>query len=62
MNILSRFKSPVVVSAILAIIFIVGKEFFGVDLSVAADVVLDTALALVAAFGVVNNPTDKNHL
>jgi uncharacterized membrane protein len=37
------------------------KEFAGVDISSTVDGLLNAILPVLVAFGIVNNPTDKNH-
>ena len=58
---LNRFKSWAVWLAIGALIVFCAKEFGGIDISGTVNGLLDVLLPLLVAFGIVNNPTDKNH-
>ncbi len=60
-NILSRFKSWAVWMAIGALVVFCAKEFGGVDISGTVNGFLDVLLPLLVAFGIVNNPTDREH-
>lgn len=60
-EILNRFKSWAVWVSIGALIVFCTKEFAGVDISGTVNGLLDVLLPLLVAFGIVNNPTDKNH-
>ena len=60
-EILNRFKSWAVWVSIGALIVFCTKEFAGVDISSTVNGLLDVLLPLLVAFGIVNNPTDKNH-
>lgn len=60
-NILSRFKSWAVWMAIGALVVFCAKEFGGVDISGTVNGLLDVLLPLLVAFGIVNNPTDREH-
>ena len=60
-NFLSRFKSWAVWLSIGALVVFCAKEFGGIDISDTVDGLLDVLLPLLVAFGIVNNPTDKNH-
>lgn len=60
-NILSRFKSWAVWLAIGALVVFCAKEFGGVDISGTVNGFLDVLLPLLVAFGIVNNPTDREH-
>jgi uncharacterized membrane protein len=60
-EILSRFKSWAVWVSIGALIVFCAKEFCGIDISGTVNGLLDVLLPLLVAFGIVNNPTDKNH-
>lgn len=55
-----RWKSTAVWLSIFALITFVLKDWMGVSLP-KMDVFLDLFLGLLAAFGILNNPTDKNH-
>lgn len=60
-NILSRFKSWAVWLALGALVVFCAKEFGGVDISGTVNGLLDVLLPLLVAFGIVNNPTDREH-
>lgn len=60
-EILNRFKSWAVWVSIGALVIFCAKEFAGVDISNTVNGLLDVLLPLLVAFGIVNNPTDKNH-
>lgn len=60
-NILSRFKSWAVWLAIGSLVVFCAKEFGGVDISGTVNGLLDVLLPLLVAFGIVNNPTDREH-
>ena len=60
-NILSRFKSWAVWLAIGALVVFCAKELGGVDISSTVNGLLDVLLPLLVAFGIVNNPTDREH-
>ena len=58
---LERFKSWALwVSSAALIVFCV-KEFAGVDISDTVNGLLDVLLPVLVAFGIVNNPTDRNN-
>ena len=61
-NFLSRFKSWAVWVALGALIVFCAKEFGGIDISGTVNGLLDVLLPLLVAFGIVNNPTDKQNL
>lgn len=58
---LNRFKSWAVWLSIAALVVFCAKEFGGIDISSTVNGLLDVLLPLLVAFGIVNNPTDKNH-
>ena len=60
-NILSRFKSWAVWVSIGALVIFCAKEFGGIDISDTVNGLLDVLLPLLVAFGIVNNPTDREH-
>ena len=57
----NRFKSWALWTAIAALIVFCAKEFGGIDISETVDGLLDVLLPVLVAFGIVNNPTDKDH-
>lgn len=58
---LNRFKSWAVWLSIGALVVFCVKEFAGVDISSTVDGLLNAILPVLVAFGIMNNPTDKNH-
>lgn len=58
---LSRFKSWAVWLSIGALVVFCVKEFGGMDISGTVSGLMDVLLPLLVAFGIVNNPTDKEH-
>ena len=60
-NILGRFKSWAVWLSIGALVVFCAKEFGGIDISATVDRLLNVLLPLLVSFGIVNNPTDKEH-
>ena len=60
-NFLNRFKSWAVWLSIGALVVFCVKEFAGVDISGTVDGFLDVLLPLLVAFGIVNNPTDRQN-
>ena len=59
---MERFKSWALWTAIAALVVFCVKEFAGVDISTTVDGLLNVLLPVLVAFGIVNNPTDRNHL
>lgn len=62
----TRIKSPVLWGAVAGIILLL-MQHLGLEADIAAgselaDTVMGLICALLALFGVVNNPTDKTHL
>lgn len=58
---LIRFKSWAVWVSIGALVVFCVKEFVGVDISETVDGLLNVMLPVLVAFGIVNNPTDREH-
>lgn len=58
---LIRFKSWAVWVSIGALVVFCVKEFAGVDISETVDDLLNVMLPVLVAFGIVNNPTDREH-
>ena len=58
---LIRFKSWAVWVSIGALVVFCVKEFAGVDISETVDGLLNVLLPVRVAFGIVNNPTDREH-
>jgi len=61
----NRLKSPVLWGAVAAILLLVlsrmGFEPEIAEGAALADLIFNLVCALLAAFGIVNNPTDKNN-
>ena len=57
---MERFKSWALWTAIAALVVFCVKEFAGVDISSTVDGLLNVLLPVLVAFGIVNNPTDRN--
>jgi uncharacterized membrane protein len=55
-----RFKSWALWVAIAALVVFCVKEFAGIDISDTVNGLLDVLLPVLVAFGIVNNPTDRN--
>lgn len=58
----NRLKSPVLWMSIAALVAFCTKEFFGIDLDETINGFLNVLLPVLVAFGVVNNPTDGEHM
>ena len=58
---MERFKSWALWTSIAALIVFCVKEFAGVDISTAVDGLLNVLLPVLVAFGIVNNPVDREH-
>lgn len=58
----NRFRSWALWTSTAALLVFCLKEFFGVDLSQTVNAFLDVLLPVVTAFGIVNDPTTKDHL
>ena len=55
-----RLKSPVLLLAVAALIAFITKNWIGFEIP-DFDQFVELLLAVLVAFGVVNNPTDRNH-
>lgn len=58
---MERFKSWALWTAIAALVVFCVKEFAGVDISGTVDGLLNVLLPVLVAFGIVNNPTDREN-
>ena len=58
---LIRFNSWAVWVSIGALVVFCVKEFANVDISETVDGLLNVLLPVLVAFGIVNNPTDREH-
>ena len=55
-----RLKSPVLWTSCLALLAFIAKTWLGFEIP-KLDTFTELMLAVLVAFGVVNNPTDKRH-
>jgi len=62
MNNQNRFKSWALWTSIAALIVFCAKEFANIDIGDTVNGFLDVLLPVLVAFGIVNNPTDKQGL
>ncbi len=62
MSIRSRLRSWALWVSLGALAVFCAKEFGGVDIEDTVDGLLNVLLPVLVAFGIVNNPTDKQHL
>ena len=58
---MERFKSWALWTSIAALVVFCVKEFAGVDISTTVDRLLNVLLPVLVAFGIVNNPVDREH-
>ena len=58
---MERFKSWALWTAIAALVVFCVKEFAGVDISTTVNGLLNVLLPVLVAFGIVNNPVDREH-
>lgn len=57
----NRFKSWALWVSIASLVVFCVKEFAHVDISETVDGLLNVLLPVLTAFGIVNNPTDKDN-
>lgn len=60
MSLLERLKSPVALGAIIALFGFITKEWLGLEIP-GLDKFVELMMGALIAFGVVNNPTDKEN-
>jgi uncharacterized membrane protein len=60
MMMLERLKSIPLWSAVLCLVYLVVKNWFGVDIPAWADISAQIIAILTILFGIANNPTNKN--
>lgn len=60
-NLQNRFRSWALWVSIAALVVFCVKEFAGIDISSTVNGLLDVLLPVLVGFGIVNNPTDKEH-
>lgn len=58
----NRLKSWALWTSLAALVVFCVKEFAGVDISDTVNGLMDVLLPVLVAFGIVNNPTAKDHL
>jgi len=58
----SRFKSWALWLSIAALVTFLVKTFAKVDISETVNGFMDVLLPVLVAFGIVNNPTDSDHI
>jgi len=58
----NRFRSWALWTSTAALIVFCLKEFFGIDAAQPVNAFLDVLLPVVAAFGIVNDPTTRGKL
>ena len=58
----NRFRSWALWLSVAALIVYVVKAVWGLDLSEQVNGLLDVLLPVLVAFGIVNNPTDRENL
>ena len=56
----NRFRSWALWTSIAALVVFCVKEFAGLDISATVNGLLDVLLPVLVAFGIVNNPTNKD--
>jgi uncharacterized membrane protein len=56
----ARLKSIPLWVSVLALVYLVFKNWFGVDIPAWADISTEIISVLTIIFGVANNPTNKN--
>ncbi len=61
MKMFERLKSIPLVAAVLALIYLITKNWFGIDIPAWADISAEIIAIFAILFGVANNPTDKKH-
>lgn len=57
----NRMKSWALWVSLAALIAFCVKEFFGIDIDATIDGLLNVLCPVLVGFGIVNNPTDKEH-
>ena len=58
----NRFKSWALWTSLAALVVFCAKEFAGVDIQETVDGLLNVLLPVLVAFGIINNPTDNQHM
>lgn len=57
----SRFKSWALWLSVAALVVFLVKQFSGADISEPVNAFMDVLLPVLVAFGIVNNPTDRQN-
>lgn len=60
MSFFNRFRSWALWVSVAALVVFCVKEFAGVDIEETVNGLLNVLLPVLVAFGIVNNPTNKN--
>ncbi len=55
-----RLKSIPLVTAVLALIYLISKNWFGIDIPAWAEISTEIIAIMTILFGIANNPTNKN--
>ena len=58
----SRFKSWALWLSVSALVVFLVKQFAGFDIGEFMDGLLDVLLPVLIGFGIINNPTDAEHI
>ena len=58
----NRFKSWALWTSVAALVVFCVKQFAGLDIGETVNGLLDVLLPVLVGFGIVNNPTDKDHI
>lgn len=58
---MERIKSIPLWTAVLALIYLVAKNWFGIDIPAWSDISTEIIAILAIVFGIANNPTDKSN-
>ena len=58
----NRFKSWALWTSIAALVVFCVKEFAGIDIGDTVDGLLNVLLPVLVGFGIINNPTDAEHM
>ncbi len=61
-ELLKRFRSWALWLSLSALVVFCVKEFCGIDISQRADAFMNVLLPVLVAFGIVNNPTDRQNI
>lgn len=61
-NFFARFKSWALWLSVAALVIFCVKEFEGIDISETVNGLMNVLLPVLVAFGIVNNPTDREHI